>query len=73
MQNIPNTQTDPEERDAYVKAAEVAARYGVSSRYILKLAAGGVIPSLRIGKQCVRFDLRAVSRALENDESIDVE
>ena len=49
----------------YVSAEKVARRYGVSQRYILKLAAEDKIPSLRIARKCIRFDLEAVAAALE--------
>jgi hypothetical protein len=49
-----------------VNADAIGARYGVTGRYILKLAAEGRIPCLRIGlRKCVRFSAKAVARALE--------
>ena len=48
----------------FVKAGVIAARYGVTSRYILQLAAAGKIPSLRISNKCVRFDEAAVADAI---------
>ncbi|MCP5537743.1 MAG: hypothetical protein H7A51_16105 [Akkermansiaceae bacterium] len=56
------------EESAYVRASDVARLYGVTSRYILQLAAAGTIPSLRLGKKCVRFDLDAVALALEGED-----
>ncbi len=48
----------------FVNAGVIAAHYGVTSRYILQLAAAGKIPSLRISNKCVRFDETAVAEAL---------
>lgn len=48
----------------FVTAPVIAARYGVTSRYILQLAAAGKIPCLRIGPKCVRFDEATVAEAL---------
>ncbi len=51
-----------------VTSKEIANQYNVSSRYILKLAAEGSIPCIRIGKKCVRFDMDAVTKILEGGE-----
>ena len=60
-----NLQQVPNKGNGYVTANVVAQRYGVTGRYILQLAAAGTIPSLRLGKKCVRFNLEAVAAALE--------
>ncbi|WP_411844994.1 helix-turn-helix domain-containing protein [Roseibacillus persicicus] len=66
MRQTPNSSKLPNtEKQSFVSASVVAERYNVSSRYILKLAEEGRIPSLRIGKKCVRFCLEAVSAVLE--------
>ncbi len=71
QQNIRNTQdTDSVEVGGksikeHVNADSIGATYGVSGRYVLKLAAEEKIPCLRIGKKCVRFDPQAVASALE--------
>jgi excisionase family DNA binding protein len=49
----------------YVRAGEVAELLGVSERTVLRLAAQGRIPSLRVGS-AVRFDLEAVMAALRD-------
>jgi excisionase family DNA binding protein len=49
----------------FVNASQIAKIYSVVPRYILKLAAEGRIPSLRVGKKCVRFNPDAVAKALE--------
>jgi len=52
----------------FVDAQYLAAKYHVTSRYILQLATAEKIPCLRIGKKCVRFDPDAVAKAI-GDES----
>lgn len=54
---------------AYVKASDIAKILNVSSRHIHNLANKRTIPSIRIGKKCVRFDFEAVMSILLNDES----
>jgi excisionase family DNA binding protein len=52
--------------DGLVTANEIARRYRVTPRYILKLAANGDIPCVRIGiRRVVRFDTAAVVKVLE--------
>ena len=52
--------------DGLVTATEIARRYRVTPRYILKLAARQEIPCIRIGlRRIVRFDAAAVAKALE--------
>lgn len=55
--------SDPQVR--YVSAEVIAKKYSITSRYVLLLAAEGKIPSLRLGKQCVRFSLEDVAAAIE--------
>lgn len=69
MKNIPKPAQSGNNQStggAYVSAAEVAKYYSVSERYVHQLAEREVIPSLRIGRKCVRFDLKRVIEALEN-------
>ncbi len=47
-----------------VAAPVVAKRFSVTTRYILQLADAGRIPCHRLGRKCVRFDLRKVEAAL---------
>ena len=68
--NTPNTGNLKTEKDSLeyrqlVSSTEIAKRYNVSSRYILKLAAEGTIPCVRIGKKCVRFDAQKVAKEIE--------
>ena len=60
-----NTSRTPK---ALVDANSIGVAYGISSRYVLKLAAEGRIPCLRLGRKCVRFDPLAVADALSNNK-----
>lgn len=53
-----------------VTAKDLSRRLAVSQKTIFRLAENGEIPSVRIGRRSVRFDLDAVARALkiENGE-----
>jgi hypothetical protein len=72
-QNIRNKQdtdsvkVDRDSIKEHVNADSIGATYGVSGRYVLKLAAEGRIPCLRIGRKCVRFDPEAVAVALKDN------
>ena len=66
MKNIARKQEQGLSNGNFVPAEVIAEKYGVSPRYILKLAAQGRIPVLRIGKKCARFDPAAVAEALES-------
>jgi excisionase family DNA binding protein len=57
--------THSEHDRTFVNAGVIAARYGVTPRYVLQLAAAGKIPSLRMGRKCVRFNEAAVAEALD--------
>jgi hypothetical protein len=48
----------------FVTAQVIAARYDITSRYVLQLAAAGKIPCLRLGNKCIRFDEDAVAEAI---------
>ncbi len=58
----PNSQTSA----AFVDARHIAARYSVSPRQILLMAADNRIPCLKLGKKCIRFNEADVSLALES-------
>jgi hypothetical protein len=68
--NTPNSQfpesagDSNQSRPPLVNAETIGAQYGVTGRYILKLAAADRIPCLRLGKKCVRFNPEAVAKAL---------
>ena len=63
MNNHINASQEPEER--FVTSRFIARKYGITERYVLQMAASQKIPSLRIGRQCVRFDEQAVAAVLE--------
>ena len=52
-----------------VSSSDIAKRYNVSSRYILRLATDGTIPCIRIGKKCVRFNPELVAQAIEGQNN----
>ena len=61
-----DTTTLTAEDEPLVNAETIAARYGVTGRYILQLASEGSVPCLRIGRRkCIRFSPKAVARAIE--------
>jgi len=66
--NNTNTKNNRNSEEPLVSSSVIAKRYNVSSRYILKLAADGDIPCVRIGKKCVRFDAIAVAKQLEGED-----
>jgi hypothetical protein len=49
----------------FVNAHIIGKIYGISPRYVLKLASENRIPSLRLGAKCIRFDAEAVAIAME--------
>ncbi|PAZ05195.1 MAG: hypothetical protein CAK88_08925 [Verrucomicrobiia bacterium AMD-G2] len=60
-----NINTTGEPSEIFVSAEVIAKRYSVTSRAVLLWAAQGIIPSIRIGNKTVRFNVIAVSAALE--------
>jgi len=69
MSNAAPFHVSDEPHNQFVDARFLAAKYKVSSRYILLLAEKGRIPCLRLGKKCVRFSEAAVAEALEDEHS----
>ena len=57
---------DESERLADLKM--VARRLGVSTRYVQKPVRRRVIPVIRLGRRCTRFDLEAVLTAVRKFE-----
>ena len=57
---------DESERLADLKM--VARRLGVSPRYVQTLVRRGLIPVIRLGRRCTRFDLEAVLTAVRKLE-----
>lgn len=65
----------PKEQKAAVDEAErladlkmVARRLGVSTRYVQQLTRRKVIPVIRLGRRCTRYDLDAVLTAVRRFE-----
>ena len=66
LQNTPAESKDSGSSPVFINAATVGARYGVTGRFILQLAAEKKLPCLRLGKKCVRFDPDAVAKAFDD-------
>lgn len=54
-----------EPANRFVGARFIARKYAVSERHVLLLAAAKEIPSIRVGRKCIRFSEAAVAAALE--------
>lgn len=63
------TTPSQEAADRFVDARIIAKKYNISPRYVLIMAAEGRIPSLRLGRKCVRFNEQAVAESLKGDAS----
>ena len=61
-QSHPNASQESTRR--YVSARFIAQKYGITERYVLQLAAEKKIPSMRLGRKCVRFNERDVEKAM---------
>src|SRR5436190_13780025 len=59
-------QVDETERLADLKI--VARRLGVSTRYVQQLTRRKVIPVIKLGRRCTRYDLDAVLKAVRRFE-----
>jgi len=51
------------EDEPLVNEETIGARYGVTGRFILQLAAKKKLPCLRLRRKCVRFDPVAVAKS----------
>lgn len=54
-------------RDEFVTARQLAAFLQVSESTVRRLAREGRIPSVRLTPRLLRFNIKAVCRALDND------
>lgn len=54
----------PKRNAKYLSVTEAAAHFGVCPRTLVRLAARGVIPVVRLGR-AIRFDVEAVAAALQ--------
>ncbi|MCE9556754.1 MAG: helix-turn-helix domain-containing protein [Planctomycetes bacterium] len=61
------SQKKPDSGPDYATAADLAARLGIAPKTVWKLARNGKIPSVRIGRRCIRFDADAVVAVLTQD------
>ena len=60
-----NKQALPDDRDHLTDLDGVAKKLGVSKRYVQTLVRRKVIPVIRLGRRCTRFDLDGVMRAVK--------
>ena len=51
-------------QSSYVTAKKIGQIYGISPRYVLKMAAEGRIPRLVLGRKCIRFEPSEVAAAM---------
>jgi hypothetical protein len=69
VKTIQHNPNDKQTGAHFINAVQVAQIYGVTSRFILQLAAEGKIPCLRLAKKCVRFESEKVAEAFKNFHS----
>ena len=65
-------QSLPDDRDHLADLSRVAKRLGVSKRYVQTLVRRKVIPVIRLGRRCTRFDLDSVMHAVRKFEISEV-
>ena len=56
----------------YATRAQIAARYSISPRHLDYLIKDGIIPSVRLGKRCIRIPVReadAYVKSLQTGEA----
>jgi excisionase family DNA binding protein len=64
---VPKTRL-PDDSDHLADLHGVARRLGVSTRYVQILVRRKVIPVIRLGRRCTRFDLDGVMHAVKKFE-----
>jgi hypothetical protein len=52
----------------YVTSRELAFRYGICVRQIQKMKNSRIIPYVKLGKHCVRFDIEECDKAMKRFE-----
>jgi excisionase family DNA binding protein len=57
-----NTPSDP----IYMSKAQACKRYGFCLRYISMLIEQGIIPSVKLGRRCIRIPIAKADEALES-------
>ena len=58
----------PDDSDHLADLTSVALKLGVSRRYVQTLVRRKVIPVIRLGRRCTRFDLDSVMTAVKKFE-----
>jgi excisionase family DNA binding protein len=61
----PKTVAVPDDSNSLADLSRVAQRLGVSKRYVQRLVRRKVIPAIRLGRRCTRFDLDSVLTAVK--------
>ena len=56
--------TNQERQAVLLTADEIAARYSISLREVRRLTANGFLPTVRLGRRCVRIPVEAADRAM---------
>jgi excisionase family DNA binding protein len=65
---VPRDKALPDDSDHLADLQTVARRLGVSKRYVQTLVRRKVIPVIRLGRRCTRFDLDGVMNAVKKFE-----
>ena len=61
--------TIPDTGPIYATRAQIAERYAISKRHLDYLIRDGVIPSVRLGKRCLRIPIAQADAHLESLQS----
>lgn len=64
----PKDQVAPDDSDIFANIRTVARLLGISPRHVQRLAQRKVIPVIRLGRRCTRFDIEAVIAAVKKYE-----
>ena len=65
---VPKIKAMPDDGDHLANLQAVARKLGVSKRYVQTLVRRKVIPVIRLGRRCTRFDLDGVMLAVKKFE-----
>jgi excisionase family DNA binding protein len=65
---VPRDKALPDDSDHLADLRAVARKLGVSKRYVQTLVRRKVIPVIRLGRRCTRFDLDSVMHAVKKFE-----
>jgi len=64
----PTHRAVPDDGETLANIKMVACRLGVSPRYVQRLVQRKVIPVIRLGRRCTRFDMQTVVAAVKKFE-----